>query len=112
MDAPTRFRLACRELGTCLGVRVQVQCHRPVPTAAEDTAAGEKEKGEKDEKAYWDCFVEKMEMTWAPGLEKEPPAVKLKLQSITMAMYAAALVPGGKLRVPLRRPGGMDIVIC
>ncbi|KAI1784534.1 hypothetical protein LXA43DRAFT_1122544 [Ganoderma leucocontextum] len=82
-DAPTRFRLAFREFGTCLGVR----CHRS--TAAEDAAA-------EKEKAYWDQFVEKVATTWAPSLEKQPPAVKLKLQSITMVMYAAALVPGGK----------------
>nr|VWO95320.1 Protein-L-isoaspartate O-methyltransferase (EC (L-isoaspartyl protein carboxyl methyltransferase) (Protein L-isoaspartyl methyltransferase) (Protein-beta-aspartate methyltransferase) (PIMT) [Ganoderma boninense] len=106
-DAPPRFRLAFRELGTCLGVRVQCECH-PARSATTATAAGDtlttstaaEEKGEKEaaaseEKAYWDRFLEKVEMTWAPSLEKEPPAVKLKLQPITLVMYAAALVPGG-----------------
>ncbi|KAM5537581.1 hypothetical protein V8D89_008659 [Ganoderma adspersum] len=96
-DAPTRFRLAFRELGTCLGVRVQ--CHRgrsaSTVTATGDLyTAAEEKKVVVEGKAYWDRFLEKVEMTWAPYLEKESPAVKLKLQPITMVMYAAALVPG------------------
>ena len=112
-DAPTRFRLAFRELGTCLGVRVQ--CH-PGRSASPATAPSDKftaaeenlQKAEKEEeKAYWDRFLEKVEMTWTPCLEKEPPAVKPKLQPITLVMYAAALVPGGKYHsgsFPLRVP--------
>ena len=82
-DAPARFRLAFREFGTCLGV----QCH--CTAAAEGSAAGK-------EKTYWDQLVEKIVTTWAPSLEKDPAAVKLKLQPITMTMYATALDPGGK----------------
>ena len=54
-DAPTRFRLAFRELGTCLGVRVQ--CH-PGRSASPATAPSDKftaaeenlEKAEEEER--------------------------------------------------------------
>ena len=77
-------------------------------TAAGDAATDEKGK---EEKAYWGQFVEKVTSDWAPSLEKEPPAVKLKLQPITMVMYAAALVPDGKGPFPLRRLCGAETVM-
>ncbi|EJF59809.1 hypothetical protein DICSQDRAFT_23626, partial [Dichomitus squalens LYAD-421 SS1] len=79
-DAPARFRLAFREFGTCLGV----QCLR---NAVADDFTG------VNEKAYWDQLVEKIMTTWTPSLEKDPPAIKLELQPITMVMYATALIP-------------------
>ncbi|CDO70987.1 hypothetical protein BN946_scf184830.g19 [Trametes cinnabarina] len=82
-DAPTRYRLAFREFGTCLGARCLTA-----------TLTGGTGKAEAKEKAYWDAFIEKVLRSWAPSVDREPPLVREKLQPITMVMYAAALIPG------------------
>ncbi|KAI0676317.1 hypothetical protein C8Q78DRAFT_1065189 [Trametes maxima] len=81
-DAPTRYRLAFRELGTCLGVR----CLVAKLDGADGSAAAEK--------AHWEEFVEKVLATWASSVEGDPQLVPEKLQPITMVMFAAALFPG------------------
>ncbi|KAI0631272.1 hypothetical protein C8Q77DRAFT_1219398 [Trametes polyzona] len=80
-DVPTRYRLAFREFGTCLGVRCLV-----ANTGAD---AGEKEK------AYWEALTARVLDAWRPTVDREPPSVPEKLQPITMVMYAAAMFPGG-----------------
>ncbi|KAI9065229.1 hypothetical protein FKP32DRAFT_507509 [Trametes sanguinea] len=85
-DAPTRYRLAFREFGTCLGVRCLVA-----------KLAGGTGKAEADEKTYWEAFIERLLRSWSPSVDQEPPLVREKLKPITMTMYAAALIPGGFL---------------
>ncbi|KAI8972830.1 hypothetical protein BD414DRAFT_499500 [Trametes punicea] len=82
-DAPTRYRLAFREFGTCLGARCLV--------AKLARATG---MADADEKAYWEAFIEKVLRTWAPNVDEDPPLVPTKLQPITMVMYATAMIPG------------------
>ncbi|KAL7277208.1 hypothetical protein ACG7TL_009057 [Trametes sanguinea] len=82
-DTPTRYRLAFREFGTCLGARCLVA-----------KLAGGTGKAEADEKAYWEAFIERLLRSWSASVDHEPPSVREKLQPITMVMYATALIPG------------------
>ncbi|KAI0355917.1 hypothetical protein OH77DRAFT_1424188 [Trametes cingulata] len=84
-DAPTRYRLAFREFGTCLGAR----CLASKLAGGAGTVAGD-----ADEKAYWEAFVEKVLGVWVPSVDSDPPLVPEKLQPITMVMYATAMIPG------------------
>ncbi|KAI0718787.1 hypothetical protein C8T65DRAFT_570247 [Cerioporus squamosus] len=82
-EAPTRFRLAFREYGTCLGV------HCLLSQVSADVSSGK-------EGTYWKSFLNEVHGTWQPSVEGDPPLVPRKLQPITLVMYAAALYPGGK----------------
>ena len=83
--APARFRLAFRELGTCLGIR----CHLSrIPRETE----------QEKERAYWTALAEKVISAWALSLDGSPPLVPPGLRAITLVMYASALIPGGELR--------------
>ncbi|KAH9899170.1 hypothetical protein C8Q73DRAFT_678795 [Cubamyces lactineus] len=88
-DAPTRYRLAFREFGTCLGVRCLA-----TKSTSQSSGTAAVEGGESPEKAYWEAFVERVLGTWAPSVDVDPPLVPEKLQPITLVMYAAALIPG------------------
>ncbi len=82
-EAPTRFRLAFREYGTCLGV------HCLLSQASAEASSDE-------EKRYWSALLDEVHGAWHPSVERDPPLVPRKLQPITLVMYAAALYPGGK----------------
>ena len=52
----------------------------------------------EEERRYWQAFLEEVLAAWAASVDADPPRVPLKLQPITLVMYAAALVPGGEFR--------------
>ncbi|RDX43099.1 hypothetical protein OH76DRAFT_1488099 [Lentinus brumalis] len=80
-EAPTRFRLAFREYGTCLGV------HCLLGQISAEASSDE-------EKRYWNALLDEVHRAWDPIVERDPPLVPRKLQPIALVMYAAALYPG------------------